>query len=446
MSGSLHRRLIAVLGATVLVAWLATAFFSYLDAREQLSGILDDQLAQSAELMAALLRRIPPGEWGEAAVVSAGGDVVAFQVWTVDGRQILRSAKAPPEPLAAGHPGTADLARDGERWRTHTRVDDEAGLIVMVGRPARIGDELAGSVVTHLMHPLWIAVPLLAMLIWLAVRWGLAPLQRLAADLRLRAPADLRPLGADNVPAEVQPLVDALEGLLVRIGALIERERRFAGDAAHELRTPLAAIQTHAEVAMAARDDTERQRAIENVLRGTDRAGHLVEQLLVLARLDGQAPAPQRRIPLAEHAAAAVAESAGKAAKKNIDLGMTEDSDADAAVMASPELVAVLLRNLIDNALRYVPAGSRVDVSVRRAGGRVVLRVADDGPGIPPAERARVVDRFYRVLGTGKEGSGLGLSIVAAIAESQGAALELGAGLGGRGLGVTVSFPADPGA
>ncbi len=443
MSGSLHRRLIAVLGATVLAAWLATAFFSYLDARDRLGEILDDQLAQSAELLAALLRRTPPGEWGDAPVVSAGSDVVAFQVWSVDGRQILRSAKAPPEPLAAAHPGAAELARDGERWRTYTRVDADAGLVVMVGRPASIGDDLALSVARHLMHPLWVAVPLLAVLIWLSVRWGLAPLQRLADDLRRRAPAELRPVGSGTaVPAEVRPLVGALDGLLLRISALIEKERRFAGDAAHELRTPLAAIRTHAEVALGSCVDAERRHAIENVLRGVARAGHLVEQLLVLARLDGQATAPRQRLRLAEHAAAAIGESAGKAVEKGIDLGMVDDSDAEAAVMASPELVTVLLRNLIDNALRYVPAGGRVDVSVRRVDGRVVLRVADDGPGIPSAARARVLDRFYRVLGTGQEGSGLGLSIVAAIAESQGAELALGDGLGGRGLGAVVSFPA----
>lgn len=441
MNRSLRRRLLGILSAVILTAWLATAVFSYLDARQKIDEVLDAHLAQSAALLLALLAKAGPHQPVADPVADVGD--VAFRALDAAGRTILRSPRFPDLPPDAAVGGFADVTVAGTRWRVHGVRDEAAGRVVQVAEPYGPRIELARSVVSHLLHPVWIALPLLAVLIWLSVRWGLAPLLSLAQQLKLRDPGKLEALSEGDAPQEARPLIEALNALFARVTAMQERERRFAADAAHELRTPLAAIRTHAEVAHAARSVEERRRALESVLQGTERAAHLVDQLLVLARLEPQgAPPSAMRVMLRDVAARAVAEVAPLAAARNVDLGLSDAEAMPAVVHGDADLLAVLARNLVDNAVRYAGEGGRVDVSVLPAATGASLVVADDGPGLPAEERQRVFDRFYRSLGTGQEGSGLGLSIVARIAELHGATIALGPGLCGRGLSVTVGFPA----
>lgn len=441
MNRSLRRRLLGILSAVILTAWLATAVFSYLDARQKIDEVLDAHLAQSAALLLALLAKAGPHQPVADPVADVGD--VAFRALDAAGRTILRSPRFPDLPPDAAVGGFADVTLAGTRWRVHGVRDEATGRVVQVAEPYGPRIELARSVVSHLLHPVWIALPLLAVLIWLSVRWGLAPLLSLAQQLKLRDPGKLEALSEGDAPQEARPLIEALNALFARVTAMQERERRFAADAAHELRTPLAAIRTHAEVAHAARTVEERRRALESVLKGTERAAHLVDQLLVLARLEPQgAPPSAMRVMLRDVAARAVAECAPLAAARNVDLGLSDAEAMPAVVHGDADLLAVLARNLVDNAVRYVGEGGRVDVSVLPAATGASLVVADDGPGLPAEERPRVFDRFYRSLGTGQEGSGLGLSIVARIAELHGATIALGPGLCGRGLSVTVGFPA----
>ncbi|HYG89670.1 MAG TPA: ATP-binding protein [Azospirillum sp.] len=429
MNHSLRRRLLVVLSVTVLAAWAGTAVFSYLDARRSINAMLDDHLRQAAELLRGQDPAVP------APQASTGSWVLTYQVHGADGRLLRRSPDAPEEPLAPAE-GFSDVEREGERWRVF-----RSGTVQVAERNA-FREALAGSVAAHLLHPLAVALPVLAVLIWLAVDWGLRPLKAFARAVERRTPDAVEPLDTADVPGEARPLAEALNALFGRVGDLLERERRFAGDAAHELRTPLTAIRTHAQVALSAPTDDEREHAIAGVLDGSDRAAHLVDQLLVLARLDPRyAKPPATSVRLAEVAARAVADLAPMAAVKDIDLGLS-DQMPDAVMAGDPDLLGALARNLVDNAVRYTPAGGTVDVAVRRDGARIVLCVTDTGPGIPPAERNRVLDRFHRVLGTRETGSGLGLSIVAGIAALHRAALSLGDGPGGRGLAVTVAFPA----
>ncbi|MFA7428661.1 MAG: ATP-binding protein [Rhodospirillaceae bacterium] len=321
---------------------------------------------------------------------------------------------------------------------TYLDARREIDAMLSAGMPsAELQAALAESVAAHLMHPLLIAVPVLGLVIWLSVGWGLAPLRVLASQVRARDPEDNAPL-AVPVPKEVKPLVTALDGLFERVVDLIERERRFTADAAHEMRTPLAGIRTHAQVALAARDDDERRAALSAVVVGTERVAHLVEQLLMLARLETMPVAGA--VDVGGLAAQMVGEWSADAARAGIDLGVTETA-AGAVMRGDAHLLSVLLRNLLENALHYVPAGGRIDVAVRRDAGTLELAVLDDGPGIPPDERPKAFDRFHRGLGTGIDGCGLGLSIVARIAELHGAGITLGEGLHGRGLGVRVRFP-----
>ncbi|MBK9594556.1 MAG: sensor histidine kinase N-terminal domain-containing protein [Rhodocyclales bacterium] len=441
MRPSLRRRLLFLLSGTVLAAWLATAAFTYFDAREEIGEMLDAHLAQSAGLIAAQLEHELEDEHGAKVPRQYKHErKIAFQVWDRKDRLLLRSASAPASRLQSRSEGYGDAVIDGKRWRIFSRWDESRHYLVQVGERYELRDELAESVASHLLHPLYFALPALALLIWLAVGAGLAPLAGVAREVGRRAPDNLAPLDEASAPREISPLIGALNALFDRLRTSLEQERRFTADAAHELRTPLAAVKTQAQVAIGATADAERTRALANVVAGTDRAARLVEQLLVLARLDPQtALPPGQTVDLQALAQQGVAESAPAAAGKGIEVGLAPG--AAAPVAGDAVLLAVLLRNLLDNAVRYTPPGGEVEVSVRPVDGGVSLTVVDNGPGIPEAERGQVFERFHRVLGSGEAGSGLGLSIVRRIADLHRAGVSLEAGPGGRGLRVEVSFP-----
>ncbi|MBZ0131277.1 MAG: sensor histidine kinase N-terminal domain-containing protein [Rhodocyclaceae bacterium] len=446
MKPSIRRRLLLLLTGTVLAAWLATAAFTYFDARHEIGELLDAHLAQSADLIAAQLEhefededegdRKSPRQYRNERKI-------AFQVWDRKDRLRLRSANAPETRLQSQSEGYGDTVIEGKRWRIFSRWDESRHYLVQVGERYEIRDELAGSVASHLMHPLAVGLPVLALLIWLGVGAGLAPLGNVAREIQRREPDNLAHLDEGNAPREVVPLIAAINALFDRLRNSLEQERRFTADAAHELRTPLAAVKTQAQVALGARSDAERTHALSSVVSGTDRAARLVEQLLVLARLDPQTALPQgQTVSLHELAARCIAEVAPAAAAKNVEMSLSPDADANVAGDAI--LLGVLLRNLLDNAVRYTPAGGEVAVGLSRTQDAVLLTVSDSGPGIPQAELGKVLDRFYRVLGSGEEGSGLGLSIVKRIADLHRARVSLGAGPADRGLRVEVAFPADP--
>jgi two-component system OmpR family sensor kinase len=258
----------------------------------------------------------------------------------------------------------------------------------------------------------------------------------------------LDPLPDERLPDEVRPLVGALNDLLTRLAAALEHERAFMADAAHELRTPLTALHLQMEMLVRAGSEAERAAAMQTLSAGVQRTIRLVEQLLALARQQPRAEPARVRAALDDLAREVVAELVPLADAKSIDLGIS--SSQPAFVHGDPDALRTLLRNLVDNAVRYTPSGGRVDVSVEhseqpdQAGTserRAEFRVVDNGPGIPPQERTRVFDRFYRRPGTSPPGSGLGMAIVKAIADTLGAVVTLDSGPDGRGLAVSVSFP-----
>ncbi|MBI3149644.1 MAG: sensor histidine kinase N-terminal domain-containing protein [Betaproteobacteria bacterium] len=444
MKPSLRRRLLFLLTGTVLVAWLATALFTYFDARQEIGELLDAHLAQSAGLIAAQLEHeIEHDAHDDLPRRYRHERKIAFQVWDRQGRLLLHSAQAPRTRLLEAREGFGDIVLEGHRWRSFSRWDEGHRFVVQVAEQYEVRDELAQSVAGHLLHPLYVALPVLALLIWLAVGAGLAPLAGLAREVARRAPENLAPLAASNVPQEVSPLLFALNQLFERLKLAREQERRFTADAAHELRTPLAGVKTQAQVALAAKSEAERSHALAKVLAGTDRAAHLVEQLLVLARLDPQATiAPDRQVELHALAQQAAAEIAPLAASKDIELELAPGEPVQ--TVGDALLLTVLLRNLLDNAVRYTPKGGWVRVTVAGSSDGPQLTVADNGPGIPEADRARVFDRFHRGLGSGEEGSGLGLSIVRRIADLHGAEIALDSGEEGRGLRVRLRFHRSP--
>lgn len=441
---SLKARLVGLLLACVALAWLATAALGYAESREETEELFDAHLAQSASLLIAQLGdHAYEVDTEHAPVLHRYARKVAFQIW--EGGRVLRlhSLNAPSERLSASDEGFSDTWVEGERWRVVSAWGAGGKVLVQVGERADARHKIAGEIAVNLLRPVLVVLPLLALAIWLAIGRGLKPLGTLAAQVAEREAGHLAVLDVGPVPREVLPVVEELNALFGRVAASLENERRFTADAAHELRTPLAAIYAQAQAALgavpAAADSPERRRALEKVIDGCQRATRLMEQLLVLARLDADAwRAHLGPVDLHGLSAEVLAEMAPAAVAKDIELALADE--APAVVRGDRQLLRVLLRNLVDNALRYCPAGSTVTVGLPADEGSVRLVVGDNGPGVPPDQREKILQRFYRVLGSEASGSGLGLSIVARIAELHAASLDLGLGEGGRGLAVSVGF------
>jgi len=441
---SIRRRLLVFLLALLAAAWALLAFLSYRSAHHELEELFDAELAQSARVLLGLtLHEVE--EEGESLTDIIGSraghdyeEKIAFQIWK-GGQLLLRSRNAPDDELAAV-PGYSDRELGGKFWRVFGLHDPGHDMRVEVGQRYDIRDELAFYIVRDLLWPVLLMLPLAAVFIWSGVGRGLAPLHRVAGEIGRRTPQQLEPLNEADTPVEVGPLVDALNRLLGRLREALEAERRFTANAAHELRTPLAALKAQAQVALRAAGDAERAQALRQIVRGVDRATHLVSQLLTLARLDPEAAAAAYAdVDLAHTAAAVLAELAPLALERHVELALADG--AAGTVRGDAAALAILTRNLVDNAVRYSPAEGRVEVGVARTAGETVLTVTDTGPGIPETERTRVFDYFYRLPGSPGLGCGLGLSIVGRIAELHGARLEL-APADDRGLRVTVRFPA----
>lgn len=438
---SLKQRLLALALAAIALVWLGASAFTYYDAREEFDEVLDAHLAQTASLLVVQASHdLDELETEHAPLLHKYARRVAFQVWE-HGRQLrLHSANAPQQPLADREQGFSDTRIDGKRWRVFSTWDETGGYLIHVAERADVREELARDIVGNLLQPLWFSLPLLALLLWIAVLRGLRPLDRLAREVERREPDNLAALDASNAPREVVPLIERLNRLFVRIDASMQKERRFTADAAHELRTPVAAIRAQAQVARAAAGEEERIHALDNAILGCDRAAHLIDQLLALARVDALGCGAAEACRLGDIAAETIAMLAPATLEKGVRLELRAGDAAE--IPGNPELLRVLLRNLLDNSVRHTPPGTLVRVDIAREPGAIRLSVSDDGPGIPEQERDRVLERFYRPLGTQASGSGLGLSIVRRIAEVHGATLRMQPVSEGRGLQVTVSFKA----
>jgi len=440
-SFSLKRRLLVTLLASITLAWLATAVFSYFDAQHELDELLDAHLAQSASLLVAQIgHELEEIDVEHAPQLHKRGRTVVFQIWERGTNLRLRSTGAPAARLSRRDEGFSDAVIDGRRWRVFSGWDSSRRHLVQVGERYEARDEIAASIAKNLLLPLLFALPALGLLVWFNVARGLKPLASLGRQVAQREPRNLAALETGEAPVEVMPLVESLNRLFGRVTELMENERRFTADAAHELRTPLAALRTQAQVARAATNDAERDHALDNVIAGCDRATHLVEQLLTLARLEpGQLRDEKKRCDLHALAQAAIAEVAPMAVSRNVEIELSA-GPAAVDIQGYPGLIAIALRNLIDNAVRYSPGGGTVHVKAASDGKVATLAVADEGPGIAPEERNKVGKRFYRILGSDETGSGLGLSIVKRIAELHGANVSLSEGDGGKGLRVMITF------
>lgn len=377
--------------------------------------MLDSHLAQAAALLIAQQRHPENDDVNrETPPLHHYARRVSFQVWH-DEQLVLRSVTAPADsPMAPFAQGFQDVELRGEQWRVFATRGAERDVRVYVAERADARYEILWGMTRALVAPSLVALPLLASLVAFALWRGLAPLRGLGALLSGRAPEAIEPVTIAPRSRELQSLVHALNGLLGRIAKLLQAERRFTADAAHELRTPLAAVRAQAQVALAATDEASRRHALLGTLEGCDRASHLVDQLLLLSRLDHQGPQTSSPLDLAVLARRVLAELASRAVAKDQTIEL--DAPDHWLVNGNEVLLGALLRNLVDNAVRYSPSGARVRVRIDKD----AITVDDSGPGLEPSFRARLGERFARATGTGGSGSGLGWSIVRQIADAHG--------------------------
>jgi len=466
---SIRRRLLANLLIIIAFVSLITLILSYKDARHEVQELFDAQLAQSGRVLQALLlpellvgpssdlqelldrfTQVPdrPTSRYEDEAHALGHEYerkLAFQVWNRDKEILLRSAAAPSSALSENALDPVNRGFTDEKvgvydWRVFSLWDESNQYLIQVGERYDVRNDLITKISRQLITPSLVSLPFLGLMIWIGIGRGLRPVQKVAQEVTRRDPEYLEPMEVGPVPSEIKPLVMSLNSLFERLQVALELERQFTDDAAHELRTPLAALKTQAQVSLRATNEEERQQALRQVINSVDRATHLVEQMLTLARLDPAVTTLVReKVNLHELAAEVVAQLVPVALEKNIEIEITGKEDV--VVLVEPVSLSILIRNLVDNAIRYTPIQGEVVLNIdQHPGHQVILSVVDSGLGIEPELQGRVFDRFFRVTGNSSPGCGLGLSIVRRVADLNDLKVDLKNKDSGQGLVASVCF------
>lgn len=442
---SLHRRLLGLLLLVGVVAWTLATGLAYRHAQDELDQLLDARISRSARVMLSqepeVLARMRLGPLTDEGPYD---HEYALQVWRNGTELLVRSVTAPGTRLSQVETGFSDATVDGRKWRVYSGWDHDRCTLVQVAEDHRLRDRLLLYYTLSSVPALLIGLPFLGLAVWLIISAAVRPIVELGQQASQRGPGDLHPLEYDGAPVEIDPLIDRLNALFARIADSIESEHRFTSYAAHELRTPVAAIRAQAEVARDSREPGERHLALDRVIEGCDRASRMIEQMLLLARIDertGHGIAHSNRLDLA--AARVIATLTPGALRQGVTLELaTED---EVTVAADRALLEVLINNLLDNAIRHGGPPGPVTVRCLQLADAAVLEVADRGPGVENAELELLGNRFYRGTHAHGTGSGLGLSIVQRIAEVSGADVSYRRGDDGIGLVVEVRFPRSAG-
>ena len=436
---SLQGRLLWLVLSLAVAVWLGAALIAWQDARHELDELLDGHLVQSASLL-MLQANDEDDDISDLTQPPKYADQVAFQVF-IGGHLVTRSPNIGETPMTSQMEGFSSLKTpDGQNWRVFSTHSARHDVTVQVAENRSSREAILWALLRSMIGPMVLALPLLGLAVWWSVRQGLAPLRALRSVLAGRPPQAVDPLPVERLPRELQPVVLALNALLERIRQMVESERRFTADAAHELRTPIAAIRTQAQVALGAGADGQgRDHALRQTIAGCDRATGLVGQLLQLARLEQSTGVDVKPVDLAgvvqqvAHELHSAADQRGQIIHLQL---------APCVVVADAALLSVLVRNLLDNALRYSPHGAHVALSTGiDPAGTARLVVRDSGPGMPPDAIAHLGERFFRVLGTDQPGSGLGWSIVRRVLQVVGGRADIHRCAQLGGLAVEVEWP-----
>lgn len=369
-------------------------------------------------------------------------DKFNFQVWTNGGKLILHSSQAPKVPLTPEIDGFSDQVVDQQKWRVFTSYNEKAGIRTVVGERYDTRNELGHRIAQDDLYIMLLTFPLSGLLIWIIIGKGLDSLETVTREVSNRAPSHLTPVNLEAVPEEIKPLIDELNKLFNRLQQGFEREKRFAADAAHELRTPLAALRAQAQVALNIEDMEEKNRTLNKLLASVDRSTHIVKQLLTMSRLVPESSTINDLSPvnLTKLSREVIAMLAATALNKHVEI-MFETNSEQAVITGNLTALSIMMRNLIDNAIRYTPDHGEVKVIIENTPTKIIFTVEDNGPGIPKELHDRVFERFFRILGNKSPGSGLGLAIVHQIVDLHNGKLKLDTPKAHSGLIISVTIP-----
>jgi two-component system OmpR family sensor kinase/two-component system sensor histidine kinase QseC len=433
MTGSIRSRLLITLLTLVTCASLIAGWFAYRQAVQESATLFDYQLRQMA---LSLRNQVSLAQQIEVPRQQEDADFVV-QIWDVFGRSIVYVSRPGLPAINRPNAGYANFDFNGETWRVYGLETVDG--VIQVAQPVRIQEAIARSSALRVALPVLLLVPILGIAIVLVVQGGLRPLQRVAAEVKSRQVNSLTPVETGPLPDEVAPLVHELNRLLARVDSALANQRAFIADAAHELRSPLTAVRLQIQLLDRATDEAAAREARARLGEAVDRATHMIEQLLTLARSEPRDVTGELKpVPLETPASDAISDMHALAQSRHIELGL--QAEPNVWVRGDQPALRTLVRNLVDNAVRYTPEGGKVEVRTGSSNDGATLEVLDSGPGIPEADRARAFDRFYRRAAAPEGGSGLGLAIVKAIAERHGARIALDTATLG-GLRVTVTFP-----
>ena len=456
---SLKQLLLVTLLLTSFFTWGITAFFSYRDIRSEVYSLFDNELAQSARLIHAFVESLlHEGSFYENWDLDSGIAVleddaipnefkskVAFQIWMLDEGLILRTKNAPEYPFANTSEGFSRIKIDKKLWDVFALPgwdkQGEKKYIIYVAQQDDTRETLADDVSTFVLEQFLVGMPILGIAIWFIIGTSLKSINRLTWQLKRRDVSRLTPLPIRRLPLEIVPVVEAMNDLFSRLEKAFENERRFIANASHELRTPLAGILTQTQVALKTQDSTGRTLALQKIELGVQRMTHLVQQLLILSRIDSDNSEVEKQpIDLNQQAIEVISELDYSAHSKHIKIALFNNNTQ--LINGNIQLINILLRNIIDNAIIYTPVGGEISVSISADKSLVSLDIEDSGPGIPRKQRKQVLKRFFRRVETANTtiGSGLGLSIVSQIVTIHNASVYLDqSSLGG--LKVLLVFP-----
>ena len=436
---SIRDKLLFTLIGSLVIAGFLTATATYFSARSEFNNFLDTYLKETAESLKKTVKAsdfvdqkgVQPTIIGTSKayhIVLQVYDSTTNLLWLPEGKQRL------PLPEAEGF--ALKQVNDNE-WQTYSVASGT--LIITVAQEMTVRNELAAASAFRTLQPLFLLLPFIAIAIWLVLGEGLAPLERTERSVARRSPTSLKPISTEGLPVELLGLVTAINHLMTRLSESLSAQQRFASDAAHELRTPLTAIKLQVQLAQRAKTPEAREKCFVRLNQGVNRATRLVEQLLTLARLDPNSTKhPYGTIKLDQLAKSVCEDMTPIAEQKSIRITVV----ADAAVTEGMEdAVRLMMTNLTDNAIRYTPEGGHIELRTKTVDDTAVIDIADNGPGIPVEDRARIFDRFYRSLGTKTSGTGLGLAIVKRIIDIHHGRIDVTDGLDNRGTTFRIVLP-----
>ncbi len=448
MIKSIRYFLLISLLLSITIASAINGVANYLLDEQVIQPFLDSQLIRLSSLIDIIVTTTYAHDNARNDIIAylkenkpLAGQKFFFQVWNSDGKLMLSSSRHADLPLAQVPLGLSDTDIAGDDWRIYAVYDSKLKAKIIVGELYNIRRELADDIAHSNANILLITYPVFGILVWIIITFALRSVVRVTNEISNRASTYLEPVQLTEIPVEVKPLVAELNQLFVRLKLAFERNKRFAADAAHELRTPLAALKTHVQVALKADNDMDRNKALAKVIESVDRSSHVVAQLLTLSRLgEEEGLSDIKPFDLHKLAIEIVAYLAPQALEKDVDIELGP-SPPRPIILGNDTAVGILIRNIVDNAIRYTPPKGEVTVSIIESRNQVILRVIDTGIGIPEELRERVFERFYRILGTKASGSGLGLAIVSQITALHHAEIRLATPPNGVGLQFDVAFP-----